>query len=91
MHIEALLDDTTGMNATDMLAYQIGVFNKTMQAYLPKVGERLIFVHGKGDGVLRNKLISELKYRYKNCHYQDASFQQYSYGATQVTIGKQKS
>ncbi len=91
LHIEALLDDTTGMNATDMLAYQIGVFNKTMQAYLPKVGERLIFVHGKGDGVLRNKLISELKYRYKHCHYQDALFQQYSYGATQVTIGKQKS
>lgn len=36
--------------------------------------------------VLRQTLIHELNYRYKSCTYQDASFQEYGYGATQVTI-----
>lgn len=87
LHIDELLDTTAGMDSADILSYQIGVFNKTMQTYMAESGRKLIFIHGKGDGILRKKLISELKYRYKHCHYQDASFQQYSYGATQITIG----
>ena len=31
-------------------------------------------------------IINDLKYRYKTYTYQDASFQEYGYGATQVTI-----
>ena len=45
-----------------------------------------MFIHGKGEGVLRHAIINELRYRYKNYPYQDASFQEYGYGATQVTI-----
>lgn len=90
LHIDALLDSTAGMNAADILSYQIGIFNKTMQAELNHTGRKIVFIHGKGDGILRRKLIDELKYRYKHCPHQDASFQQYSYGATQVTIAKPK-
>ena len=49
-------------------------------------GVKIVFIHGKGEGVLRHAVIHELNYRYKNCSYQDASFQEYGYGATQVTI-----
>jgi dsDNA-specific endonuclease/ATPase MutS2 len=45
-----------------------------------------VFIHGKGDGVLRQALTKELNYRYKKHDVQDASFQEYGYGATQVTI-----
>ena len=31
-------------------------------------------------------IIHELNYKYKHFQYQDASFQEYGYGATQVTI-----
>ena len=35
----------------------------------------------------RNKeLEKQLKLKYRTCYYQDASFQQYGFGATQVTI-----
>ena len=34
----------------------------------------------------RRALINDLTYRYKKCTYQDASFQEYGYGATMVTI-----
>lgn len=90
LHIDELLDTTAGMSAADILSYQIGVFNKVMNEYLGQTGRKLVFVHGKGDGVLRKKLLAELKYRYKHCTSQDASFQQYSYGATQITIGNKK-
>ena len=51
-----------------------------------KKGKKIIFIHGKGEGVLRNAIVNELHYRYKRYSYQDASFQEYGYGATQVTI-----
>ena len=44
-------------------------------------------IHGNGDGVLRKAILTELKYSYKTCRHQDASFQQYGFGATMVTIG----
>ena len=62
------------------------IFKKTMEEYKKKKGQKIIFIHGKGEGVLRQTLIHELNYRYKSCTYQDASFQEYGYGATQVTI-----
>ena len=43
-------------------------------------------IRDRGEGVLRHALVNELRYRYKNYRYQDASFQEYGYGATQVTI-----
>lgn len=42
--------------------------------------------NGKGDGVLRKAILTELKNKYKHYDYQDASFREYGYGATQVTI-----
>lgn len=87
LHIDELLDSTAGMSSVDILRYQLDKFNEVMQSSLPHKGRKVIFIHGKGEGVLRNKLIGELRYRYKQCRWQDASFLEYSYGATQVTIG----
>ena len=64
----------------------IDKFNEVMRANLKHQGQRIVFIHGKGDGVLRRALVSDLSYRYKSYSYQDASFQEYGYGATQVTI-----
>ena len=86
LHATELLETTAGMSAADILNHQLDVFRKTMDEYKGKKGVRLIFIHGKGEGVLRHAIIHELNYRYKNCPYQDASFQEYGYGATQVTI-----
>lgn len=90
LHIEALLDDTTGMNNAAILRYQLDKFNEVMQANLKYRGRKIVFIHGKGEGVLRNKIEGELRYRYAGFIYQDASFREYSYGATQVTIGELK-
>ena len=86
LHADELLETTAGMNAADILHYQLDVFKKTMDENKKKKGQKIVFIHGKGEGVLRHALVHELDYRYKSCTYQDASFQEYGYGATQVTI-----
>ena len=86
LHAHALLDTLVGLEARDILDYQLKVFDDTMRTHLKARGTRIVFIHGKGDGVLRHALLSALKQRYASCHVQDASFREYGFGATQVTI-----
>jgi hypothetical protein len=86
LHADEILETTTGMNAADILHYQLDYFKKIMDENHNKKGQKIVFIHGKGEGVLRHALVHELNYRYKSCQYQDASFQEYGYGATQIII-----
>lgn len=86
LHADALLDTTQGMSSADILQYQLDTFHKVIEEHKKNRGTKIVFIHGKGEGVLRRALIHELTYRYKQLRYQDASFQEYGYGATQVTI-----
>jgi hypothetical protein len=86
LHIHELLDNTNGMSNGDMLNYQLDVFRKTMDEYRGKKNQRLVFIHGKGEGVLRNALLKELKSKYGSCISQDASFREYGFGALLVII-----
>ena len=86
LHITELLDNTAGLGNKEMLERQLAEFNRVMTENQGKKGQKIVFIHGKGEGVLRNALIKELKHKYKTCSYQDASFQEYGYGATMVTI-----
>ena len=86
LHIHELLDNTNGMTSGDMLNYQLDVFRKTMDEYRGKKNQRLVFIHGKGEGVLRNALLKELKSKYGSCLSQDASFREYGFGALLVII-----
>lgn len=86
LHIHNLIDDTRGLSPADMLNLQVDEFRRVMDANLRNHGLKIVFIHGKGEGVLRNALAKELNYRYKGHQAQDASFRQYGFGATQVTI-----
>ena len=87
LHADEVLETTAGLQPKDILDYQLKIFNETMEKYQKERGKRIVFIHGKGDGVLRNALIKELKLKYKSCIYQDASFREYGFGATMVVIG----
>lgn len=86
LHANEVLETTAGMSPQDILNYQLEVFNRTLNEHRANKGQKIIFIHGKGEGVLRNAIIHELKYKYKTYSYQDASFLEYGYGATQVTV-----
>ena len=87
LHADALLDTTAGMSNADLLEYQLNKFNEVMREQIRNKNQKIVFIHGKGDGVLKNAILKELKTKYPKCYYQDASFQKYGYGATLVTIG----
>lgn len=86
LHIEQLLDTTAGMSNADIMLVQMKEFRRVMDETVKHPGSKIVIIHGKGDGVLRKNVLQELKYRYKQCTWQDASFREYGYGATQVTV-----
>ncbi len=87
LHINELLDNTHGMDKAAMLQYQIDTFQRVMKENLSHKGKKIVFIHGKGEGVLRKNIEDLLRKQYKTCRFQDASFQKYGFGATMVIIG----
>ena len=86
LHATALLDSTRGLTNVDILTVQIKAFHDTMRQYAKDKGRRIVFIHGKGEGVLRATLLKELKQNYRHCTHQDTSFREYGFGATMVTV-----
>lgn len=86
LHITELVDTTAGMSNADMLQLQMDKFNAALSEYKNQKGHKLVFIHGKGEGVLRKEIEKQLKTRYKTYYFQDASFREYGFGATMVTI-----
>lgn len=86
LHIDNLLETTAGMNSFDMLNYQLDVVRRTIEENIRYKGKKIVFIHGKGEGVLRNAIMQELRRKYPRCLSQDASFQKYGFGATMVII-----
>ncbi|MDR3705391.1 MAG: DUF2027 domain-containing protein [Paludibacteraceae bacterium] len=86
LHIDELLDTTAGMTNADMLQYQLDKFNQVLEENKNRKGHKIVFIHGKGEGVLRNEIMKQLKSKYSGYYVQDASFREYGFGATMVTI-----
>ncbi len=86
LHASELLETTAGLTPSDILNHQLETFRKTLNQYSKQKGKKIVFIHGKGEGVLRASIINELRYKFKGYSYQDASFREYGFGATQVTI-----
>lgn len=86
LHADEILESTAGLSNADILEYQLKIFRETMLEYKRSKGQRIVFIHGKGEGVLKNAVRTELMKNYKHVDHQDASFQEYGFGATMVTI-----
>lgn len=87
LHIDSLLPDTRGLDNKDMLDVQMKHVRTTMEQNCHTQGLRIVFIHGVGAGVLKSELRRFLDRQYPKCPYQDASFREYGFGATMVTIG----
>lgn len=91
LHIHELVDSTVGMDNYTMLQLQLEAVRKTMEAHKRRIGQKIIFIHGKGDGVLRKEVRKLLSEEYPRAEIEDASFLKYGYGATQVRIRQNQS
>lgn len=86
LHAHELLETTAGMSNTEILKYQLRTMRDVLEQHKNNKGQKIVFIHGKGQGVLRHAVVNELKRFFPHLPYQDASFSEYGYGATQVTI-----
>lgn len=85
LHIEELIENTSGLSNYDMLNIQLEKFEKELDEAVAKHMKKLIFIHGVGNGRLKQEIINRLKF-IKGVTYHDASYKEYGFGATQVNI-----
>lgn len=85
LHIHQLTNSTKHLSNHDMLTLQMDTAKRQLEFAIRKRIQKVVFIHGVGDGVLK----TELEYlfgRYNNVKYYDADYQKYGLGATEVYI-----
>ena len=85
LHIDELVEATSGLSNFDMLNIQLEKFEKELDNAITKHMKKIIFIHGVGNGRLKQEIINRLKL-VKGITYHDASYKEFGYGATQVNI-----
>lgn len=85
LHIHKLTDTSRGMSNYDMLTLQMDTAKRQLEFAISKRIQKVVFIHGVGEGVLRAEL-ETLFHRYDNLEYYDADYQKYGLGATEVYI-----
>jgi len=86
LHIHELLEDTRGLSNHEMLEVQLGRFRNELETAIANGTKRIVFIHGIGNGTLKQELRQELSTKFKKYYFQDASFKEYGYGATMVIL-----
>lgn len=86
LHIEELAVDPYAMSSKDILSVQLMHFDKSLSDALVDNVERLILIHGIGEGKLRQELRSRLKDTPQVKRYQPADHRKYGNGATEVIL-----
>jgi hypothetical protein len=85
LHIEELIENHNGMSNVEIMDYQLFIFKKELEKAIDSKFKKIIFIHGIGNGRLKSEILKILK-TYKKIEFQDASYQKYGFGATEVLI-----
>jgi dsDNA-specific endonuclease/ATPase MutS2 len=89
LHIEKLVTNKRGMSNYDILNIQTETVKRQMDFALRNRIPKVVFIHGVGEGVLKAEL-DFLLGRYDNVTFQDANYQKYGLGATEVYFLQKK-
>ena len=85
LHIEKLVPSKRGMSNYDILTLQMETAKRQLDFAIKNRMPKVVFIHGVGEGVLKADL-DFLLGRYDNISFQDANYQKYGLGATEVYI-----
>ncbi len=83
LHIEKLVNSYRGMSNHEILNLQMETAKRQIEFATRKRIQKLVFIHGVGEGVLKAEL-DYLLGRYDNLKFYDADYQKYGVGATEV-------
>lgn len=83
LHIEKLVKNFKGMSNHEILTLQSETAKRHIEFALRNRIPKIVFIHGVGEGILKSELDFMLG-RYDNLTFQDANYQKYGQGATEV-------
>jgi hypothetical protein len=89
LHIEKLVKNKHGMSNYDILTLQAETAQRHIEFAIRNRIPKIVFIHGVGEGVLKAEL-DFLLGRYDNIDFQEANYQKYGQGATEVYIKQSK-
>lgn len=89
LHINQLVPKTRGLDNYEMLTIQLDTAKRQLDFAISKRIQKIVFIHGVGEGVLRTEL-EYLFNRYENLKFYDADYKKYGRGATEVYIFQEK-
>lgn len=84
LHIEEIQPDTAGLSNTQIIDLQMTHFRHHLDRALLHHQRSIVFIHGIGNGRLRNLIREELKNL--GLQFTDAPFNRYGAGATEVLL-----
>ncbi len=85
LHIEKLVNHYKGMSNFEILNLQLDTAKRQLEFAKNKRIQRIVFIHGVGEGVLKEELYYLLR-RFENLDFYDADYQKYGVGATEVYL-----
>lgn len=83
LHIEKLVPNKRGMSNYDILTLQTETAKRHIEFAIRNRIPKIVFIHGVGEGILKAEL-DFLLGRYDGIDFQDANYQKYGLGATEV-------
>jgi len=86
LHIPELLDDYKNLSNSEILNIQVSVFRRSLEHAIQSKFQEITFIHGIGNGVLKNEIRRILNDEYSYLQFEDASYHRYGYGATMVML-----
>ena len=90
LHIHQLVPKTRGLDNFEMLNIQLDTARYKITFAISKKIQRIVFIHGVGEGVLRYELHRLLKEYEGQLKFYDADYQKYGIGATEVYLFQNK-
>jgi hypothetical protein len=84
LHIESLIEYPEGYSNSELIRIQLNHFRSELDKAMVAKMHSIVFIHGVGNGKLKDAIISELKEL--NFKYRPADFSKYGIGATEVLI-----
>lgn len=89
LHISALKEDFKELSSDEILRYQISYFETSLESAITHQYQKVIFIHGIGNGTLKSTLRKKVKEEYPDFIVRNAAFTQYGNGAIEVLISEE--
>ena len=85
LHIGQVIDDLTDLSPHDMLNVQLDHFSKCLENAMKNGLRKVTFIHGVGNGTLKEAIIVKMK-DYEKLEHQSASLAKFGVGAVDILI-----